>query len=234
MKPLSATNRLLAALAWLALLVVAGFGAGLIGYITGLASIVSYPALLAVGLSPIAANVTNTVALVAVGVGSTAQSGRSLLDGDRRRLIIGAIASLIGGTVGAVLLLSTPAEAFEAVEEARGNVSLTYFEFGTLAAFVAFADADLDDWVLEVGLGGRLDAVNLVDADCAIVTSVAIDHAQWLGNDRETIALEKAHIFRPDRPAICSDPQPPQSLVRHAEEIGAELEEFLRTEGGEE
>ncbi|MFT4395935.1 sulfite exporter TauE/SafE family protein [Gordonia lacunae] len=99
----------------LALLVVAGFGAGLIGYITGLASIVSYPALLAVGLSPIAANVTNTVALVAVGVGSTAQSGRSLLDGDRRRLVIGAVASLVGGTVGAVLLLSTPAEAFEAV-----------------------------------------------------------------------------------------------------------------------
>ncbi|MCX2755690.1 sulfite exporter TauE/SafE family protein [Gordonia sp. 4N] len=99
----------------LALLVVAGFGAGLIGYITGLASIVSYPALLAVGLSPIAANVTNTVALVAVGVGSTAQSGRSLLDGDRRRLTIGAIAALIGGTVGAVLLLSTPAEAFETV-----------------------------------------------------------------------------------------------------------------------
>ncbi|MGV9795586.1 sulfite exporter TauE/SafE family protein [Gordonia sp. NPDC003422] len=99
----------------LALLVVAGFGAGLIGYITGLASVVSYPALLAVGLTPIAANVTNTVALVAVGVGSTAQSGRALLDGDRRQLVGGAIASLIGGVVGAVLLLVTPAGAFEAV-----------------------------------------------------------------------------------------------------------------------
>ncbi|MDH3008607.1 MULTISPECIES: sulfite exporter TauE/SafE family protein [Gordonia] len=99
----------------LALLVVAGFGAGLIGYITGLASIVSYPALLAVGLTPIAANVTNTVALVAVGVGSTAQSGKALLDGDRRRLVIGLIAALIGGTLGAVLLLLTPAEAFEAL-----------------------------------------------------------------------------------------------------------------------
>ncbi|MDS1115806.1 sulfite exporter TauE/SafE family protein [Gordonia westfalica] len=97
----------------LALLVVAGFGAGLIGYITGLASIVSYPALLAVGLTPIAANVTNTVALVAVGVGSTAQSGRALLDGDRRRLIIGLIVALFGGTVGAALLLVTPADAFE-------------------------------------------------------------------------------------------------------------------------
>ncbi|AZG45258.1 sulfite exporter TauE/SafE family protein [Gordonia insulae] len=98
-----------------AFLVLAGFGAGLIGYITGLASVVSYPALLAVGLNPIAANVTNTVSLVAVGIGSTAQSGRALLDGDRRRLIWGAVASLIGGTIGAVTLLLTPPGAFEAV-----------------------------------------------------------------------------------------------------------------------
>ncbi|WP_168700010.1 sulfite exporter TauE/SafE family protein [Gordonia paraffinivorans] len=99
----------------LALLLLAGFGAGLIGYITGLASVVSYPALVAVGLPPIAANVTNTVALVAVGVGSTAQSGRALLDGDRRRLVVGVIAALVGGTVGAALLLVTPPEAFEAI-----------------------------------------------------------------------------------------------------------------------
>ncbi|UAK40806.1 sulfite exporter TauE/SafE family protein [Gordonia bronchialis] len=99
----------------LALLVVAGFGAGLIGYIAGLASVVSYPALLAVGLPPIAANVTNTVALVAVGVGSTAQSGRALLDGDRRQLVGGSIASLIGGVAGAVLLLVTPVGAFEVI-----------------------------------------------------------------------------------------------------------------------
>ncbi len=99
----------------LAFLVVAGFGAGLIGYITGLASVVSYPALLAVGLNPIAANVTNTVSLVAVGIGSTAQSGRALLDGDRRRLISGAVASLVGGTIGAVTLLITPPGAFEAI-----------------------------------------------------------------------------------------------------------------------
>ncbi|MEE4024241.1 sulfite exporter TauE/SafE family protein [Gordonia sp. PKS22-38] len=96
-------------------LILAGFGAGLIGYITGLASVVSYPALLAVGLSPIAANVTNTVSLVAVGIGSTSQSGRVLLDGDRRRLIGGAIASLVGGTIGAVTLLLTPPDAFEAI-----------------------------------------------------------------------------------------------------------------------
>lgn len=96
-------------------LVGAGFAAGLIGYITGLASVVSYPALLAMGLSPIAANVTNTVSLVAVGIGSTAQSGRAMLDGDRRRLIGGIIVSLVGGTIGAVTLLITPADAFEAV-----------------------------------------------------------------------------------------------------------------------
>ncbi|MFW0786814.1 sulfite exporter TauE/SafE family protein [Gordonia sp. CPCC 206044] len=96
-------------------LVLAGFGAGLIGYITGLASVVSYPALLAVGLSPIVANVTNTVSMVAVGVGSTAQSGRVLLDGDRRRLFGGVVASLLGGTIGAVTLLLTPPGAFEAI-----------------------------------------------------------------------------------------------------------------------
>jgi uncharacterized protein len=98
-----------------AFLVAAGFGAGLIGYITGLASVVSYPALLAVGLNPVIANVTNTVSLVAVGIGSTAQSGRVLLDGDRRRLVGGVIASLIGGTIGAITLLLTPPGAFEAI-----------------------------------------------------------------------------------------------------------------------
>ncbi|MDL9937951.1 sulfite exporter TauE/SafE family protein [Gordonia sp. ABSL1-1] len=99
----------------LGLLFVAGYGAGLIGYITGMASIVSFPALLAVGLGPVAANVTNTVALVAVGVGSTAQSGRVLLDGDRRRLAVGAVAALVGGAIGATILLISPASSFEAV-----------------------------------------------------------------------------------------------------------------------
>ncbi|QTI70634.1 sulfite exporter TauE/SafE family protein [Gordonia polyisoprenivorans] len=95
------------------LLVVAGFGAGLIGYVTGLASVVSYPALLAVGLPPIAANVTNTVALVSVGIGSLGQSGRILLDGDRRRLVGGGVAALIGGSIGAVVLLLAPADSFK-------------------------------------------------------------------------------------------------------------------------
>ncbi|MGV9824123.1 sulfite exporter TauE/SafE family protein [Gordonia sp. NPDC003429] len=97
------------------LLMLAGFGAGLVGYITGLASVVSYPALLAVGLSPIAANVTNTVALVSVGVGSLAQSGKVLLDGDRRPLLAGVVASLIGGTIGAVILLLSPPDSFKVI-----------------------------------------------------------------------------------------------------------------------
>lgn len=96
-------------------LAAAGFGAGLVGYITGLASVVSYPALLAVGIPPLAANVTNTVALVTVGVGSVTRSGRVLLDGDRRPLITGAVASLIGGAIGAVILLLSPPGAFEVV-----------------------------------------------------------------------------------------------------------------------
>lgn len=117
---------------------------------------------------------------------------------------------------------------FERVELARGDVSLTYFEFTTLVTLLAFAEAPLDAVILEVGLGGRLDAINLIDAHCAIVTSVDIDHAEWLGNSREQIGLEKAHIFRPGRPAICSDPHPPQSLVAYAEKIGADLWLFGR------
>ncbi len=114
-------------------------------------------------------------------------------------------------------------EQFEAVEAARGDTSLTYFEFATLAALRLFSREPLDAVILEVGLGGRLDAVNIVDADCAIVTSIDVDHVEYLGGDRERIGLEKAHIFRPGRPAICSDPLPPQSLVQHAESIGADL-----------
>lgn len=117
---------------------------------------------------------------------------------------------------------------FERVELARGDVSLTYFEFTTLVTLLAFAEAPLDAVILEVGLGGRLDAINLIDAHCSIVTSVDVDHAEWLGNDRETIGLEKAHVFRPGRPAICSDPQPPASLVEYAARIGADLWLFGR------
>jgi dihydrofolate synthase/folylpolyglutamate synthase len=115
------------------------------------------------------------------------------------------------------------ARAFAAVERARGDTQLTYFEFGTLAAVLLFVEAAVDVAVLEVGLGGRLDAVNAFDADCAVVTAIDIDHVDYLGPDRETIGREKAGIFRAGRPAICSDPKPPASLLRYAEEVGAAL-----------
>ncbi|HET7674435.1 MAG TPA: bifunctional tetrahydrofolate synthase/dihydrofolate synthase [Gammaproteobacteria bacterium] len=114
-------------------------------------------------------------------------------------------------------------EAFARVDAARGDTSLTYFEFGTLAAFDIFARAALDVAILEVGLGGRLDAVNIIDADCGVVTNVALDHMDWLGPDRESIGREKAGIYRAGRPAICGEPAPPASLVAHAGAIGADL-----------
>ena len=104
-------------------------------------------------------------------------------------------------------------EAFAAVEQARGTVPLTYFEFGTLAAFLLFARSNLDAAVLEVGLGGRLDAVNVVDADCAILTGIGIDHTEYLGTTREAIGREKAGIFRSGRPAVIADPDPPSSVL---------------------
>lgn len=112
---------------------------------------------------------------------------------------------------------------FDAVEAARQGTTLTYFEFTTLVIMRALSEAGLDLVILEVGMGGRLDAVNAVDADCAIVTSIALDHTEYLGPDREAIGHEKAGILRTGRPAICSDPQPPQSLLDHAMEIGADL-----------
>jgi dihydrofolate synthase/folylpolyglutamate synthase len=114
-------------------------------------------------------------------------------------------------------------EQFEAVEAARGDISLTYFEFTLLAIMRLFAQSGLDAVILEVGLGGRLDAVNVLDADVAIVTSIDIDHTEYLGTTRELIGFEKAGIFRAGRTAICSDPVPPASLVAHAEAIGADL-----------
>lgn len=119
-------------------------------------------------------------------------------------------------------------EQFVKIERARGDITLSYFEFSTLAALLLFEARNVDVAVLEIGLGGRLDAVNMIDADCAIVTSVDLDHMQYLGNDRETIGWEKAHIFRSGKPAICSDPMPPQSLIDHAERIGADLWLFGR------
>ncbi|MFY3199987.1 bifunctional folylpolyglutamate synthase/dihydrofolate synthase, partial [Achromobacter xylosoxidans] len=119
-------------------------------------------------------------------------------------------------------------EQFSAVEAARGDTSLTYFEFTTLAILRLFSQSRLDAVVLEVGLGGRLDAVNIVDADCAVVTSVDLDHIDYLGDTREKIGFEKAHIYRPGRPAVCADPVPPQSLLDHVEQIGADLWLFGR------
>ena len=116
--------------------------------------------------------------------------------------------------------------AFQRVETARlaaGNVSLTYFEFGTLAAWEVFASVGVEAVILEVGLGGRLDAVNAYEPDVSIVTTVALDHTDWLGPDRESIGFEKAGIFRSGKPALCADPQPPQRLLDHAAAIGADL-----------
>lgn len=114
-------------------------------------------------------------------------------------------------------------DAFHAVEAVRGDTPLTYFEFTTLAIMKLLAGAGMDVVILEVGLGGRLDAVNIVDADVAIVTSVDIDHTDYLGDTREKIGFEKAGIFRAGKTAICSDPVPPQSLIDHANAIGADL-----------
>ena len=117
---------------------------------------------------------------------------------------------------------TTLCKAFEKVEVARDQVALTYFEFGTLAALVIFAQATLDAVVLEVGLGGRLDAVNIIDPDVALITALDIDHVDWLGSDRDSIAREKAGIMRPGKPMVCIDPDPPQSLHEQVRQLGAE------------
>ncbi len=113
--------------------------------------------------------------------------------------------------------------SFAQIEQVRGDIPLTYFEFGTLAAMQCFIEHKVDVAILEVGLGGRLDAVNVFDADCAVVTSVDIDHVDYLGDTREKIAFEKAGIFRQGHVAICADSAVPQTLRDHAREIGAEL-----------
>ncbi len=119
-------------------------------------------------------------------------------------------------------------DRFEQIEMARADTPLTYFEFTTLAILLGFQHTALDVVILEVGLGGRLDAVNLVDADCSIVTSVDLDHTDYLGPTRESIGFEKAHIYRPGRPAICADPMPPATLTEYAKAIGADLWLFGR------
>lgn len=113
--------------------------------------------------------------------------------------------------------------AIETTRQDAGSVALTYFEFGTLAAWEVFAASAVEVVILEVGLGGRLDAVNAYDPDVAIVTGIALDHVDWLGPDRASIGFEKAGIFRAGKPALCADPSPPQTLLDHARAIGADL-----------
>jgi len=115
---------------------------------------------------------------------------------------------------------------FDRVELARGEISLSYFEFTTLAILSLMAASHLDVAILEVGLGGRLDAVNIIDTDCAIITSIDLDHTELLGPDRESIGYEKAGIMRTGKPVIVSDPVPPQSVIDRATEIDAKLWRF--------
>jgi dihydrofolate synthase/folylpolyglutamate synthase len=112
---------------------------------------------------------------------------------------------------------------FAAVEQVRGDITLTQFEFSTLAIVRLLSMADVDVIILEVGLGGRYDSVNAFDTDCAVITSIDLDHMEWLGPDRESIGLEKAQIMRPGKPCVVSDPLPPASVVKHGESIGADL-----------
>ena len=117
-------------------------------------------------------------------------------------------------------------DAFFRIDQAREEVSLTYFEYGTLAALIIFSDLALDYVILEVGLGGRLDAVNIIDADVAVITSIALDHIDWLGDDIESIASEKAGIFRPNKPAVCAMSPAARSIVQHSAELNAPLYQF--------
>jgi dihydrofolate synthase/folylpolyglutamate synthase len=114
-------------------------------------------------------------------------------------------------------------QAFELIEEMRKKVAITFFEFSTLAAMLIFQKQEVDLALLEVGLGGRLDAVNIFDADIALITAIDIDHVEWLGHDREQIGFEKAGIFRAQHPAVCSDANPPQRLIEHAAQLETPL-----------
>ncbi|MGG4730947.1 bifunctional tetrahydrofolate synthase/dihydrofolate synthase [Leclercia adecarboxylata] len=124
----------------------------------------------------------------------------------------------------AELAESAHTAAFAEIEAARGDISLTYFEYGTLSALWLFKQAQLDVVILEVGLGGRLDATNIVDPDVAVVTSIALDHTDWLGPDRESIGREKAGIFRAGKPAIVGEPDMPHTIADVAQEKGALLQ----------
>lgn len=126
---------------------------------------------------------------------------------------------------GAELAESAHTASFAAIEAGRGDTSLTYFEYGTLSALWLFKQAKLDVVILEVGLGGRLDATNIVDANVAVVTSIALDHTDWLGPDRESIGREKAGVFRANRPAVVGEPDMPHTIADVAHEKGALLQQ---------
>ncbi len=119
-------------------------------------------------------------------------------------------------------------EAFERIDQARGHSPITYFEFGTLAAIDLFFREQPDLVILEVGLGGRLDAVNVMDADVSVLTSIAIDHVDWLGDNRESIGYEKAGIFRSGKTVICGEISPPESVLKHAQKLHCEFVQFGR------
>jgi dihydrofolate synthase/folylpolyglutamate synthase len=176
--------------------------------------------------APLAITVTGTN-----GKGSTCAFVASLLRAQGRRVGVYSSPHLLRYNERVVIdgCEASDAElcqAFAAVEASRGETSLTYFEMGTLAAFWLFERAALDAVVLEVGLGGRLDAVNLVDADLALITSIGLDHADWLGDTRESVAFEKAGILRAGKPALCGDLDPPQPLLDQVARLDAPL--FLR------
>ncbi len=133
-----------------------------------------------------------------------------------------------GDIVSATDLIASFARVERARVENDDEITLTYFEFTTLAILQLLADARLDVVILEVGLGGRLDAVNIIDTDCAVITSIDLDHMEFLGHDRESIGREKAGIMRAGKPVVVSDPVPPQSIVDHAAQLGADLWRFGR------
>lgn len=114
--------------------------------------------------------------------------------------------------------------SFERIEAARGTIAQTYFEFGTLAAIDLMARAGVDVAILEVGLGGRLDAVNIIDADAVVITTIDLDHQAWLGNDRDSIGREKAGIARAGRPAVVGELAPPEGLLAALRDTGAQIE----------
>jgi len=113
--------------------------------------------------------------------------------------------------------------AFDVIDKARGDISLSLFELSTLASLWIFKQKDLDVILLEIGLGGRLDTVNVVDSDVAIVTNISLEHCEWLGDNRESIGFEKAGVFRKGKVAICGDSEPPLSIINHANEINSKL-----------